>query len=46
VGGGGGGHSLTVTDIRRYQQKEERRYGSFVLSGDDTALRCRYDGRR
>jgi hypothetical protein len=40
---GGGGRSLTLTDIRRNQQKVERRYGSFVLSGDETALRYRYD---
>jgi hypothetical protein len=40
---GGGGRSLTLTDIRRNQQKVERRYGSFVLSGDETALRHRYD---
>jgi hypothetical protein len=35
--GGGGGRSLTLMDIRRNQQKVERRYGSFVLAGDDRA---------
>jgi hypothetical protein len=35
--------SLTLTDIRRNQQKVERRYGAFVLSVDETALRYRYD---
>jgi hypothetical protein len=29
--------------MRRNQQKVERRYGSFVLAGDHTALRYRYD---
>jgi hypothetical protein len=40
---GGGGRSLTLTDMRRNQQKVERRYGSFVLSRDETALRYRYE---
>jgi hypothetical protein len=31
----GSGRSLPLTDIRRNQQKVERRYGSFVLSGRD-----------
>jgi hypothetical protein len=35
--------SLALTDIRRNQQKVQRRYGSFALSGDETALRYCYD---
>jgi hypothetical protein len=31
------------TQPKRHQQKAERRYGSFVVSGDETALRYRYD---
>jgi hypothetical protein len=42
--GGGGGRSLSLTEMQRNQQKVERRYGSFVLSVDETALRYRYDG--
>jgi hypothetical protein len=41
--GGGGERPLTLTNIRRNQQKVERRCGAFVLSGDETALRYRYD---
>jgi hypothetical protein len=36
--GGGGLRSATRTDIRRNQQKVERRYGSFVSPG--TRPRC------